>query len=204
MTIKVNYDPQTTLVKGYYPNSVNYASIPEPFIEIEDDEQDNSKQMCVVDGVYQEYIKPLDAQLQEAKTFKITQLKLNRDNANTKDMVSHQAFELKQIGRYEFVETTNLVYFAFQTKDTGQPATQPDTIVQNAIASDQPMRYSCKIIEGDQIRKGYVSFDKLVAISIRDHALLRNIYNITECNNIEIDINACTTLDELNAINITL
>lgn len=140
--------------------------------------------------------------LQEAITFKITQLKLNRDNANTKDMVSHQAFELKQIGRYEFVETTNLVYFAFQTKDTGQPATQPDTIVQNAIASDQPMRYSCKIIEGDQIREGYVSFDRLVAISIRDHALLRNIHNITECNNIEKDINACTTLEELNAINI--
>jgi len=142
------------------------------------------------------------ADLQKAKTSKITQLKLNRDNANIKDMVCHQAFELKQIGRYEFVETTNLVYFAFKTTDTGQPATQPDTIVQNAIAFDQPMRYSCKIIEGDQIRKGYVSFDRLVAISIKDHWVLRNTDNITKCNNIEIDIDACTTIEEINAINI--
>ena len=142
-------------------------------------------------------------QLQNTKTARITQLKLNRDNANTKDMVCHQAFELKQIGQYEFVETTNLVYFAFQTKDTGQPGTQPTTIVQNAIAFDQPMRYSCKIIEDDQIRKGYVSFNRLVAISIRDHWVLRNTDNITKCNNIEIDINACTTLEEVEAINIT-
>ena len=55
--IKVNYDPQTTLVKGYYSDSINYASIPEPFIEIEESEQDNSKQMCVISGNYQEYIK---------------------------------------------------------------------------------------------------------------------------------------------------
>jgi hypothetical protein len=53
--IKVNYDPQTTLVKGYYPDSINYVSIPEPFVEIEDDVQDNSKQMCVVNGLYKEY-----------------------------------------------------------------------------------------------------------------------------------------------------
>jgi len=78
--IKVNYDPQTTLVKGYYPDSINYASIPEPFIEIEDSEQDNSKQMCVIDGSYQEYVKPLDIQLQEAKTAKLAQLDKNRND----------------------------------------------------------------------------------------------------------------------------
>lgn len=81
MTIKVNYDPQTTLVKGYYPDSINYASIPNPFIEIEDSEQDNSKQMCVIDGVYQEYIKPLNIQLEEAKAAKIIQLKKDKDTA---------------------------------------------------------------------------------------------------------------------------
>jgi len=72
--IKVNYDLQTTLVKGYYPDSINYNSIPEPFIEIEDSEQDNSKQMCVINGVYQEYIKPLDIQLQETKNKKLADL----------------------------------------------------------------------------------------------------------------------------------
>ena len=67
MTIKVNYDPQTTLVKGYYPNSVNYASIPEPFIEIEDSEQDNSKQMSVVNGVYKEHIPTTEEKKRKKK-----------------------------------------------------------------------------------------------------------------------------------------
>tara|TARA_R110000868_G_scaffold217965_2_gene468102 strand:- start:165 stop:560 length:396 start_codon:yes stop_codon:yes gene_type:complete len=73
--IKVNYNTETTLVKGYYPNSINYASIPEPYIEIENDAQVLDKQMCVVNGVYQEYVKPLDVQLQKAKVSKIAQCK---------------------------------------------------------------------------------------------------------------------------------
>lgn len=80
MTIKVNYDPQTTLVLGYYPDSINYSSIPEPFIEIEDGEQDNSKQMCVVDGLYQEYILPMAQQIIDAKNAKINQLNQNRND----------------------------------------------------------------------------------------------------------------------------
>ena len=79
MIIKVNYDLQTTLVKGYYPDSINYGSIPEPFIEIEDENQNNYKQMCVIDGIYQEYIKPLDIQLQEAKINKLAQITPKRD-----------------------------------------------------------------------------------------------------------------------------
>jgi hypothetical protein len=73
MTIKVNYDIETTLVKGYYPNSINYASIPEPFIEIEDSAQDNLKQMCVIDGVYQEYITPDSILLEQGKQTKTAQ-----------------------------------------------------------------------------------------------------------------------------------
>lgn len=77
--IKVNYDQQTTLVKGYYPDSINYSSIPEPFIEIENNAQILDKQMCVIEGVYQEYVKPLDVQLQEAKTTKLAQITPARD-----------------------------------------------------------------------------------------------------------------------------
>ena len=75
--VKVNYDTETTLVKGYYPDVINYASIPEPYIEISDEKHQEAlkKQMCVVNGVYQEYVKPLDVQLQEAKASKIAQCK---------------------------------------------------------------------------------------------------------------------------------
>lgn len=71
--IKVNYDTETTLIKGYYPDSINYASIPKPFIEIEDNEQVLDKQMCVIDGVYQEYKIPDSILLEQEKIIKIAQ-----------------------------------------------------------------------------------------------------------------------------------
>lgn len=73
--IKVNYDLETTLVKGYYPNSINYASIPEPFIEITEKQHQEAlgKQMCVIDGIIQEYIIPDNILLKQAKKEKIAQ-----------------------------------------------------------------------------------------------------------------------------------
>lgn len=66
--VKVNYDPITGLVKGNYPNKIKYKSVPKPFIEIKETDQDKSgKQMCVIDGVYQEYIKSDGELLEEAK-----------------------------------------------------------------------------------------------------------------------------------------
>ena len=78
--IKVNYDQITTLVLGYYPDSVNYNSIPMPNIEIEDNEQILDKTMCVKNGVYQEFIKPDSELLQEAKDSKIAEIKANKDS----------------------------------------------------------------------------------------------------------------------------
>jgi len=78
MTIKVNYDIETTLVKGYYPSTINYASIPEPYIEISDGEHQEAlgKQMCVVNGDFQEYVKPDSVLLEEKKIEKIAQCEL--------------------------------------------------------------------------------------------------------------------------------
>ena len=49
--IKVNYDTETTLVKGFYPDFISYTSIPEPYIEVSDDEHQAGlgKQMCFID-----------------------------------------------------------------------------------------------------------------------------------------------------------
>jgi hypothetical protein len=80
MTVKVNYDTKTTLVKGYYPDIINYASIPEPYIEITDEQHQIAlgKQMCVVDGIFQEYIIPNDILFEQLKKEKKIELKLNR------------------------------------------------------------------------------------------------------------------------------
>ena len=73
--IKVNYDPQTSLIKGYYRDSIKYTAIPEPFIEITDEQyQENSeKQMCVIDGIYQEYAVLSSILLEQEKALKIAQ-----------------------------------------------------------------------------------------------------------------------------------
>ena len=206
MTVKVNYDTQTTLVKGYYPDSINYASIPDPFIEIENIEQDNSKQMCVVNGVYQEYVKPLDAQLQEAKTAKIIQLNINRDAANLTPTSDTKAREvIAQSGESD--ELGNEFYFLFRVTNTNNPASNPATILNTAIrkGAGNPnyyLRYSGIIIDGDTTRKGYVAITGEIANSLSDHLELRNLANIDYANNIEKEINACTTIEELNSINI--
>jgi hypothetical protein len=77
MTVKVNYDTETTLVKGYHPDSINYSSIPEPNIEITDEQHQEalSKTMCVVNGVFQEYVKSDSLVLEELKAQKIAQCK---------------------------------------------------------------------------------------------------------------------------------
>jgi len=78
--IKINYDQTTTLVLGYYPDSVKYNSIPTPYVEIEDNEQILDKTMCVKNGVYQEFIKPDSELLAQAKLNKIAQLNKNRSD----------------------------------------------------------------------------------------------------------------------------
>lgn len=72
--VKIHYDSQTGIVKGNFPNKVKYNyPIPTPFIEIEESEQDKTgKMMMVVDGVYQEYIKPDSELLEEAKKVRIS------------------------------------------------------------------------------------------------------------------------------------
>jgi hypothetical protein len=73
MTVKVNYDTKTTLALGYYPNSIVYASIPKPYIEISDEEHSDvcGKTMCVIDEVFQEYTPSFAQQLEEAKSVRI-------------------------------------------------------------------------------------------------------------------------------------
>ena len=73
--LKVNYDTETTLVKGYYPDSINYASIPEPYIEISEEEHQEAlgRQMCVINGIFQEYVAPASVILEQAKAIKTAQ-----------------------------------------------------------------------------------------------------------------------------------
>jgi hypothetical protein len=145
--------------------------------------------------------------LQEAKTSKIAQLKINRDNANIADMVSHQGFEIIQTNKGSFQTTENLVYFRFKIASTNNPASEPNSVCFGVIFNSYnnplyQLRYSCTIIDENSTRKGYVAIDKVLASSIMSHAIIRNTNNISLCNQIEKQINSCTTLEEVEAINI--
>ena len=56
MIVKVQYDPNTFEVVGYYPDTEDYKEIPEPNIEVAKEIWQGSlgKQMFVIDGIFQE------------------------------------------------------------------------------------------------------------------------------------------------------
>ena len=145
----------------------------------------------------------LDNELRIAKIEKVRQLKINRDKANIADMISYQGEEVLVDRDLIDTKTGKKVYFAFSTKETRNPATDPyvilaDTIAQSSLHDDYYLRYSCKIIEGETARKGYIVLDKLLATTLLDHARLRNTNNIARANQLEDDINAIEITEDVS------
>ena len=131
--IKVKYNSETTLVEGYFPDNINYPNNDidtvnktidgQPYIEIEADQQVIGVTMCVVDGVYQEFIPAPEVQLQEAKDSKITQMKINRDDNINKDYTSSQGNELIYNPSTGIWDQGELFYFHFSVKLTDSTST---------------------------------------------------------------------------------
>jgi len=111
--IKVKYNPETTLVNGYFPANINYPSITIdevnktitdqsgifPYIEISEEQREEGmgKNMVVVNGNYQEYVKTSDELLQETKNNKIAEIQTAKEidlylnvSYNNKDFISSE------------------------------------------------------------------------------------------------------------------
>ena len=140
----------------------------------------------------------LSYELEEAKQAKIAQLKRNRDLLLEEPLTSVKAFEMDA---ERSVALENEVYFSFSTKSTGNGLTEPSSIIFRALMGSN-ITYSCEIIEGENRRKGYVKIDQSVASTISSHLQIRATNTIYETNRIEVEINACTTLEQLENINI--
>lgn len=184
--IKVYYDEITGLVKGYYPDSINYASIPEPFIEIKNDAQVLDKQMCVINGVYQEYVKPLDEQLQEARTAKLAQLKTN--------LISAKELETPKKGSLESYEIDG-VFRTFKVKlsDLATVVARVSRLEKAAVGTTAQWTD----IDGNRLNLNLEQFQCL-----RNHLDVRDQSFHTLYEAIKSEIKACTTLEELEAIEI--
>jgi hypothetical protein len=131
-----------------------------------------------------------DFELIKTKKFKIKELKRNRDEACNKPFDSIQA---KEHG------TENLVYFSFRVESSGISIFEPSAILKSAT----DVKYSCAIIEGQSVRKGYVLLDSAIKSTIENHLHERGETYSGFANDQEDAINACTTIDQVNNIDIT-
>jgi hypothetical protein len=219
--IKVKYNSQTTLVEGYFPDNINYPNNDidtvnktidgEPYIEIEANQQVFDKQMCVVNNEYQEFVPTPEVQLQEAKDAQIAQMKINRDDNIAKDYVLSEGNEITTTV-VEPIQSDwvigDIYTFYFNVKETGLSATEPSTILTNATNTDF-VPYSCGIITGvdpdtgkDIIKKGYIRITAAISDAIGNDLKNRTVFSVIRANTLEIQINACTTVAQVEAIDI--
>jgi len=199
--VNISYDPITKLVVGNYPHNIKYKDIPKPFITIKGEDQILDKTMCVIDGIYQEFVKSDSELLKAAKDEKILKVKANRFEANQKPTNSCQAFEIIDNGNGSFTTTRELKYFTFNVIETGETLTNSSNII-NSTARGLVARYSCAIIEGKHTRKGYVEIDTKVSKKLEAHLAIRAQTNVSFANGLEKEINNCTTIEEINNIDI--
>jgi len=139
--------------------------------------------------------------LQESKDKTITQIKTNRNNANLLPLNSIQALEIIDNGDGSFTTSENSKNFLFNVAKTNTPLTESSNIINSALRG-KVIRYSCAIVEGENIRKGYVEIDVTVAENIENHLIVRGQDNVALANSLEDEVNACTTIEEVEAIDI--
>jgi hypothetical protein len=146
----------------------------------------------------------LNIELTEVKQIKIKQLKNNRDIRLLKSMTCVKAFEVLFDEFGLDIITENEVFFEFKVTSTGQPATEPNSLLLNCILKNNEdyIRYSCIIIEVDNKRKGYVKLDAIVAKNLINHIETRNTNYIKLANDLENQINQCSTIEEVENIDI--
>lgn len=137
-------------------------------------------------------------QLAHAKALKIAQLKANRNEALEKPFIACQAHEWSEDGEPQ----KDKVYFEFSTKSTGVQLTEPNTIIFGAMLGGI-IKYSCSIIEGENRREGYIVLNQEVALSVSSHLTDRGTTYVAYANEKEVEIHACTTKAQLDALDIT-
>lgn len=184
MKVKVKYNQQTTLVEGYFPSSLNYPNNVidtesktidgSPYIEITEEQHQEAlvKQMCVIEGVFQEYVTPNDVLLKEGKASKIQETKTKRDIfLNSNIIVS--------TGEYKATQTAKNLFF---------------NAVNGRTATQFPMLWRL----ADDVT--WVSLLKDDAYELYDALEARQISGFQQESGFIRSINNAQTIEEVNAI----
>ncbi len=196
MKIKTQYNPETSLVCGYFPEDKDYSLVVVideqnktidglPYIEIEEKDQVLDKEMCVVDGKYQEYIKPLNLQIEEAKKAKLRELKSKRD-----DLLNNKTFSI----------TVDGVSCSFWLRNSDL------SDIQGRITSLQnnTLTRNWSTVEGQRIglnKESYISLSR--HISIND-AQVRDLHRKKEDELEALVEEESTTLEDIKNFNTNL
>jgi hypothetical protein len=124
--IKIKYNSNTGQILGNYPSSINYPSLTIdkdsktitdqsgtfPYIEItkEQHEDGMGKNMVVINGNYQEYVKTNAELLQEAKNKKIAELEAFHESDEVRILIINNTFKVStnyKTSRQYFSELVN-------------------------------------------------------------------------------------------------
>jgi hypothetical protein len=185
----VRFDSETTLVNGYFVKGAKYFNnvIDEesktidgfPYIEIEESQQINDKEMCVVDGVYQEYVKPTSILLAEAISTKKTEIKALRAKSLAADLLA------KNIdGKAYYVKTDpeiNLFSSAMLMPD------------------DSTRLWGCFCDD----KKELIELSKSDLLNIAHNYEERKNQEYNLCDKRRVEIDALATIEEVEAFDIT-
>jgi len=198
MKIKTQYNPQTSLVCGYFPENKDYSLsfvIDQraktisglPYIEIEELDQVLDKEMCVIDGVYQEYIKPLNLQIEEAKQEKLRELKSKRD-----DLLNNKTFSI----------TVDGVSCDFWLRESDLPAINGR--INSLSKLDDAATITWGTVKGQRIALNKKAYDSLSRHIIVNDAQVRDLHAAKE-KELEVLVKEeSTTLEDIKNFNTNL
>ena len=188
--IRVKYNKETGLVEGNYPKSINYRNnnINEedktidgsPYIEITQEEQEflSGKVVCIIDGKYQEYVKPDDVLLEEAKYSKKSEVKSARNKEFSKPLQARGSLYLKT------QPEVNIFLAAYSMADGSVKEWAPCDV--NGEAHDNE-----------------VSFSKFELVSVSNHYEDRKTTHYNQSRRRCRAIEALTSIEEVESYDIT-
>ena len=139
--------------------------------------------------------------LNEAKKFKIEQIKANRDEAQLKPVTNPSLSTAPLLLGFGQGLAGEDVNFSFDTKPTGNGLTDPSTILSELIIEDSTTDYATERLDTNE--DCYVRINKIIAKQIKDHLKVRVVSNIGHARDLVNQVESCTTIEEVNNIDIT-